>query len=172
VLWFIRQDPAALRQRLRRWAPLMAVSYVFALLLISRLLSVHWLSARDAIAQAYPLGLLPLFDYYIVSKAEAAKNIVGHALLYAPIGILLWMRYDAGVAGRAFCAAAAAAFLVELAHYFRPGLEGDINTVALAGLSAMLAARLMPAVWCMLRALVRQSASEPVRVGQADVRDV
>jgi VanZ family protein len=163
ILWLTRQDPAALRQRLRWWAPCMAVVYVAALLSVSGLLSVHWLFPRDAMARVYPLGLLPLFDYYIVSKAEAAKNIVGHALLYAPIGVLFWMRYDTRRGGRVFLLAAAVAFLVELARYFRPGLEGDINTVALAGLSAMLAARLMPDAWFMLTALVRQSAAAPVR---------
>jgi hypothetical protein len=172
MLWLTRQDPAALRQRLRRLAAWMVVPYVLALLLVSGLLSVHWLSARDAIAQANPLGLLPLFDYYIVSKAEAAKNIAGHAVLYAPIGVLLWMRYDTKGGGRAFFLATMAALLVELARYFRPGLEGDINTVALAGLSAMLASRLMPAVWLMLGALVRQSAPAPVRVWQSVGRAV
>ncbi|MEA2777774.1 MAG: hypothetical protein QOF90_3180, partial [Acetobacteraceae bacterium] len=159
ILWLTQQDPVALSQHFRRLAPWLAIFYLFSLLFVSRLLSAQWLSPKEAIEQLHPLGLLPLFDYYIVSKAEAAKNIVGHAMLYAPIGALLWMRYDIRAGGRAFMTAASMAFLVELARYFRPGLEGDVNTVVLAGISAMLAARLMPGVWFMLQALRQESTS-------------
>ena len=39
---------------------------------------------------------------------------------------------------------------VELGRYLRPGLEGDVNAVALATLSALFSARLMPGIWRML----------------------
>ncbi|MDR3533270.1 MAG: VanZ family protein [Rhodopila sp.] len=81
IRWLSRQDPDALRGRLRRLVPWAIVPYLVVLLLVNRLLSADWLSVQDAIAQANPLGLLPLFDYYIVTKAMAAKNIVGHAVL-------------------------------------------------------------------------------------------
>jgi hypothetical protein len=163
ILWLTQQDPVALSQHFRRLAPWLAILYLFSLLFVSRLLSAQWLSPKEAIEQLHPLGLLPLFDYYIVSKAEAAKNIVGHAMLYAPIGTLLWMRYDIRAGGRAFMTAASMAFLVELGRYFRPGLEGDVNTVVLAGISAMLAARLMPGVWFVLQALRQESTSTQSR---------
>jgi VanZ family protein len=172
ILWLMRQDPARLRQWLRKLAPWMVVPYVFVLLLVSRLLSRQWLSLDDALAQAYPLGFLPLFDYYIVSKAEAAKNIAGHALLYAPIGILLWMRYGVRTEGRALALAMTMAFMVEAARYFRPGLEGDVNTIAVAGVSAMLATRLMQPVWLMLEDLARRSAGATAGRHRRDRRAV
>jgi glycopeptide antibiotics resistance protein len=158
--WLARQDPERLRVRLRGWVPWMIPPYLLALLVVNRLLSPHWLSPDDVIDHTYRLGLIPLFDYYIVSKAAAAKNIVGHVLLYMPVGAGLWLRDGGRRGGRAFLLAALLSFGVELARYFRPGLEGDINAVAVAGLSAMLAMRLMPAVWSMLAKL---SAPVPVR---------
>ena len=86
--WLTRQDadPAARHPR-AAWCHGWCLPYLLALLLANRLLSLHWLSLAGAIDQAYPLGLLPLFDYYIVTKAEAAKNIVGHAVMYMPVGV-------------------------------------------------------------------------------------
>jgi glycopeptide antibiotics resistance protein len=163
ISWIVRQDADALRQRLGRLVPWAVLPYLFSVLLVNQLLSVHWLSWQDAVAQAYPLGIMPLFDYYIVTKAEAAKNIVGHVVLYMPVGIMLWLRYGDTVGGRAFLAAAALSFAVELGRYLQPGLEGDINAIAVAGLASLLAVRLMPAVWSMVRALGRQSAVPPMR---------
>jgi hypothetical protein len=105
-----------------------------------------------------------LFDYYIVTKAEAAKNIVAHLVMYAPIGAMAWL------SGRRAAAAPAAlglAFCIELARYFRPGLEGDVNAVVLAGLSAGFTAAAMPSVWQLLEgvALPKPSASGPGVIG-------
>lgn len=163
IRWLVRQDADALRRRLGRLVPLAVLPYLGCLLLVNRLLSTHWLSFPEAVAQAYPLGLLPLFDYYIVTKAEAAKNIVGHVALYMPVGVMLWLRYGGQSGGRAFAVASALSFGVELGRYFRPGLEGDINAVVVAGVSAMLAVRLMPAIWAMIEGLGRQSAPAVVR---------
>ena len=168
--WLVRQDMTRLRQRLRGLIPWMIPPYLLALLLVNRLLSLHWLTPHEAIANAYQLGLLPLFDYYIVSKAAAAKNIVGHVLLFMPIGTALWLR-DGGLrdggqrGGRAFLLAGLLSLSIETGRYLRPGLEGDINAVAVAGLSAMLAMRLMPTLWSMLATLAGQSASSPSEAG-------
>jgi glycopeptide antibiotics resistance protein len=156
--WLVRQDLDAVRQWLRRLVPWAVLPYVGCLLVVNRLVSIHWLSLHEALAQAYSLGLLPLFDYYIVTKAEAAKNIIGHAALYVPVGAMLWLRYDNTSGRRAFALAAGLSFLVEMARYFRPGLEGDINAVVVAGLSAMVTAWLMPVIWRMVQSLGRQAA--------------
>jgi glycopeptide antibiotics resistance protein len=161
--WVVRQDADALRWRLGRLVPWATGPYLLAVLLVNGLLSTHWRSWSDAVAQANPLGLLPLYDYYIVTKAEAAKNIVGHVVLYMPVGVLLWLRYGDGIAGRACAIAASLAFTIETARYFRPDMEGDLNAVAVAGLAAVLAVRLMPPVWSMMRALGRQAKVPPAR---------
>ncbi len=145
--WLGRSDLAAMRHGLATAALWLAVPYLVLLLAVNGLLSTHWLSASQAMSMGYPLGLLPLFDYYIVTKGEAAKNIVGHAVMYAPVGVLLWLRGRGAAAG---WVAALLSLGVETGRYFRPGLEGDVNAVAVAALSAWLVARMMPAVWWML----------------------
>jgi VanZ family protein len=162
--WLAVQDTTRLRHFLRAWVPWMILPYFVSVLLVNRLFSLQWLSLTDAIAQAYPLGMMPLFDYYIVSKAAAAKNIAGHVLLYMPIGVAIWLRYGRRGAPCAFIMAATLSLGVELGRYFQPGLEGDINAVAVAGLSALFTTRLMPAVWSMVTALAEPPAGTPAEL--------
>jgi glycopeptide antibiotics resistance protein len=165
IKWVIKGDPVRYRVLVRAWVPWLAVAYLAMLIMVNRLWSLDWRPAREVFTHADRLGLMPLFDYYIVTKAEAAKNIVAHVAMYLPVGVGLWF-LDSGprTARRAFVLAAALSFVVEVARYLRPGLEGDINAVVVAGLSAWAAAWLMPLVWSMLTALARQSGSSPVRV--------
>jgi len=164
--WLGRSDLASMRRGLAIAALWLAVPYLVLLLAVNGLLSTHWLSATQAMSMGYPLGLLPLFDYYIVTKGEAAKNIVGHLVMYAPVGVLLWLR------GRGAAAGLVAALLslgVEIGRYFRPGLEGDVNAIAVAALSALLVAKLMPAVWGMLEGVAPPRV--PTRAGMIGWRD-
>ena len=122
--------------------------YLLVLLSVNGLLSTHWQTPEETLSHLYTLGLLPLFDYYIVTKATAAKNIVAHLVMYAPIGVFVWLRgYRSGVAA---LTAMLLCLAVELGRYLRPGLEGDVNAIVLATLAALFSARLMPAIWRML----------------------
>lgn len=158
--WLGGQNINELHRRLTRLVPWLIPLYLIAVLLVNRVASPHWLTPNQAAQQFYPLGVLPLFDYYIVSKAAAAKNIVGHALAYMPVGAALWLRDGRQRTGQAFVLAALLSAGIEAARYFRPGLEGDINAVVVGGLSAALTMRLMPGIWAMLAMLARQP--EPV----------
>jgi VanZ family protein len=159
--WLVRQDIVRLRARLRALVPWLVPPYLLTVVLVAGLASARWLNPEQAAAQADRLGLLPLFDYYIVTKAEAAKDIAAHALMYAPVGVALWLLGPARrTAAHAFLLAAALSFLVELGRYFRPGTGGDINSVAVAGFAAMLAARAMPTAWSLLAGL---AAGAPCR---------
>jgi glycopeptide antibiotics resistance protein len=149
--WVIRQDPI----RLRQWLAFMALwavpPYLILLAAVNGLASTHWLSTGEAIANVYIRGLLPLFDYYIVTKAEAAKNIAAHIVMYAPIGLLVWVRgHRPGVA---LGWGALLALSVETGRFMRPGLQGDLNAVAVAGLTALLTAQLMAGVWRLLEGI-------------------
>jgi hypothetical protein len=158
-----RQDTAVLRHRLGMLVPWAVVPYLVLLLWVNGLLSLHWRSPSDAVETIYWLGLLPLFDWYIVTKAEAAKNIVAHLVMYAPIGAMLWLSARRpGSAGRAFRLGMLVGLAVELGRYLRPGLEGDINAVALGGFSAWLTASLMPTLWSMFGAIGRPTIDDGV----------
>jgi VanZ family protein len=148
-----KQDADRLLHRLRSRSAVAALPYLLLLFAVNGLLSRQWLTPSEALRSAYALGWLPLFDYYIVSKAAAAKNIVAHALMYAPIGVFAWL--NGARPAVALGTASLLALLVELARYMRPGLEGDVNAVAVAGAAAFLTARAMPAVWRIVTSVVK-----------------
>jgi len=121
---------------------------------VNGLLSLDWLSPATAAGGFYKLGIVPLFDYYIVTKAQAAKNIVAHVVMYAPIGVMMWLRAKNGGGGStAFGLAAFLSAIVEIGRFFRPGLVPDINAIPLAGAAAWATAAAMPVLWRMLAAV-------------------
>ncbi len=151
--WLLRQDAQRLLYRLRQLSVWAVLPYLLVLVAVNGLVSLDWITPGEAARRLPPLGLWPLYDYYIVSKASAARNIVAHALMYAPIGVFVWL--NGGRAHAAGWAAALLAFFVEALRYLRPGLEGDINAVAVAALTALLTVHAMPAVWWMLDGVAR-----------------
>ena len=161
--WLARQDLNQQRTRLAQLVPWALLPFLGLLLAVNGLLSPAWRSPAEAIETLSPHGLIPLYDYYIVTKAEAAKNIIGHAIMYAPIGVFVWLR---GYPNKlALLTALPLAACVEAARYLRPGLEGDVNAIAVAGLSAFVAARLLPGFWHMLEGVARPQISlAPVAV--------
>lgn len=168
----LQLDAEAMRRGLARAVPLLVLAYLLLVLAANRVLGTTWIPVGQAIAHSYKLGLIPLFDYYIVPKADAAKNIVGHALMYLPIGVLVWLRAPGrDRAGLAAALAVALALPVEAARYLRPGLEGDINAIAIAGLSAFLTARAMPVAWRLLLALHPQPAAPMPAATLGEVED-
>ena len=157
--WLVRQDPRRLRQRLSTWSLLLLPVYLLLLLAVNGVLSTQWRDPAETLRDVYVLGFIPLFDYYIVTKAAAAKNIVGHLAMYAPLGVFAWLRgYRPGAGfGWAFVLALG----IETARYLRPGLEGDVNAVAVAALAALFAGRLMPGLWRMLEGAMLPALATP-----------
>jgi VanZ family protein len=156
--WLVRQDADRVLDRLRLLSIWASLPYLVLLLAVNGLLSIHWRGPAEVVKSINPLGLLPFFDYYIVSKADAAKNIVAHAVMYAPLGLFVWLRGARPT--RALFAAIVLASIVEVGRYMRPGLEGDMNAVAVAGLAALLTVRLMPGIWWMLEGVTRPKGSK------------
>jgi len=161
--WLLRQDADRLLHRLRSLSAWAALPYLVLLLAVNGLLSLDWRTPTEAVQSINALGLLPLFDYYIASKAAAAKNIVAHAVMYAPIGLFFWL--NGARATRASACASLLALMVEAGRYMRPGLEGDVNAVLVAGVAAFLTARAIPSVWWMLKGIARP---HPIRLGTVE----
>lgn len=151
IHWLARQDMVRIRWRLAQLVPWAVVPYLALLVAANGLLSTDWLGPDEAWAAARPKGLMPLYNYYIVSKAEAARNIVAHAVMYAPIGAMVWLARGGPVTAGVL--AALVAFCVETARYFRPELQGEVNTVVVAAVAAWLTAALMPSLWWMLASI-------------------
>lgn len=107
-------------------------------------------------------GLLPLWHYYIVSKTQAMSSLAVHAVMFAPIGILMSLR-DKSPSGSAAAAASIAfvfSFLVEIARWLQPGLQPDFNDAVIAAISAWLAVKAMPIVWLMLASLAKDGTNK------------
>jgi VanZ family protein len=169
-----RQDSEQVHDELGALVPWAVPIYLLTLFSVNGLLSFDWIGAEQAERGLYGLGLLPLFNYYIVTKAQAAKNIIGHVVMYAPIGVMIWLRVRHGTGrGTSFFLAVLLSAIVETGRFFRPGLVPDINAVPLAGIAAWTAAALMPVLWQMLSAVTllraTQSRTLPLEGGDTPV---
>lgn len=154
IHWLTRQNPDQIKQVLGRVVPWAAPVYLVALAAANGLLSFDWTTPSHAARDFYLYGLIPLFDYYIVTKAQAAKNLMGHATMYAPVGLMVWLRAKhASGKTTAFILAALLSAIVEAGRFLRPGLVPDINAIPLAGAAAWCALALMPMLWRMLSAV-------------------
>lgn len=151
--WVVRCDPLVVRRWMVRLLPLAVPAYLVGLAAVNGLLSATWISPEAGIAALPAHALLPLFDYYIVTKAQAAKNIVAHAVMYVPVGVFAWLVFRSGGRGAAAVLAFLLSALVEGARLLRPGLQPDLNAVPLAAAAAWAAADLMPPLWRMLEGL-------------------
>lgn len=149
--WLVRQDPDGLRDSLSALVPWCVPLYLAGLLVVNGLISRHWIEPAEALAAIGPRTWIPLYNYYIVSKAQAALNIAAHAVMYVPAGVMIWLRIERGSgAVRAFLLAALLSLLIETGRFLRPGLVPDINAVPLAGIAACAAALMMPWIWRLL----------------------
>ena len=140
------------RTALARAVPLLVPLYLLALAGANALLARHWRTVAEARAALDPLGLIPLWHDYIVSKAEALKSTLVHLLMYAPVGGMVWLRGGRGrrAAWAAGVAAGVLSGLVEVGRWFRPGLQPDFNEIVIGGLAAFLAVRWLPGLWRVL----------------------
>jgi len=148
-------DLARGRQVAARIVPYAWVPYIIAVLFMNGLVTSHWRSFDAARAALDVRGLLPLWHYYIVSKTQAMASLAVHAVMFAPVGVLLSLqgRSPRADASRAALIAFMFALLVEIGRWLRPGLQPDFNDAVIAAVSAWLAARAMPAIWLMIGSL-------------------
>jgi len=147
-----RMDLSRLRQDLAQIVPYVWIPYAIAVLYMNGLVTRNWQSFDAARAALDVRGLLPLWHYYIVSKTQAMASLAVHAVMFAPIGVLISLRAKnsrvsaiaAGLIAFAF------AFLVELGRWMRPGLQPDFNDAVIAAAAAWLAVKALPVFWQMI----------------------
>ncbi len=155
--WAASQDLVRARVVIARLIPIIVIPYLLATAYVQGLFSSHWQTSDQVLAGLYWRGLMPLYSYYIVSKAHAALSMMAHAALYAPIGVMVGLR--SGGSRRSVLAAvilaALAAIAVEAARAFLPERQPDINAVGVAALAAGLAAWLAPMAWRVIGSISR-----------------
>ena len=161
-------DLGRFRTSLARLGPYLWVPYIIFVLYVNGLVPGHWRSLDEARATLDVRGLLPLWHYYIVSKTQAMASLAVHAVMYAPVGILISLRDEKRPRNSGVAALAAFFFssCVEIGRWLQPGLQPDFNTAFIAAVSAGLAVKAMPAVWLMVGSLARGKA--PARDGMQD----
>jgi VanZ family protein len=167
--WLSSQNIERSRLALARLVPLLAVAYLLLLAYVQDLLQPHWRTPAEALASIDPRAMLPLWHYYIVTKAHAAQDLAAHAAMYAPIGIMAWLRagHGRGGAWKVGLLAALLALFVETARGLLPGREPDPDAVVVAALAAALAFRACPAVWRLLASVSATPAIPPPRLPPA-----
>ena len=150
--WLAARDPRWLRYRAGRMLPFLVPIYLLLLVYANGLLTRGWVTPDQALAGLDPRGLLPLWHDYIVSKAHALQSDVVHVAMYAPIGVMIWLRRG-GTWRTAFVAAVMAGLLslaIELGRGLKPGLQPDFNEVLIGAIAAYVANRAMPILWPIL----------------------
>ena len=149
MAWLRRRDPAQVRRVLRRLVPLAVLPYVVAVLAVNNLLTPHWRTPDEAMAALDLRGLLPFWHDYIVSKAQALVSLLVHVTMYAPIGVMLWLRRGdtRGARWTAAVLAFVLAFAVEVGRWLKPDLQPDFNEAPIAAAAAWFAVRLAGYFW-------------------------
>ncbi len=160
---------------LRRWhyrasrmVPLMFVVYCILLIFVSGLVTSQWRTIAEAIVAFDSRGFLPFWHFYIVSKARGATSLVIHLFLFAPIGILIWLRRGLWTKG-AVVSAILALFLslaMEIGRWMKPGLQPDFSDPIIAATGAAFAFKLMPYLFQLLEREATMGASPTTRASR------
>lgn len=143
-------------RRVAAWLAALAVlPYLAALLVANSLVSLRFRPLAEVWATFDPRFLLPFWTHYMVPKAQAIKSVVVHALMYMPVGAMVWAWFGSGrwqvwlAAGLAFGLAVA----MEVGRMLTPDLMLDLNNAAIGALAAGLMVGLSRIVWTMLEGL-------------------
>jgi VanZ family protein len=137
-----RGAPGVLRHRLAALAPWFALPYAIAVLYVKGLLSSGWRTMPEALAAFDPLGLLPFYHDYIVTKAHAAQSVAFELICFAPIGVMIGLRGRCSGRASVWLAALIAlvfSVAVEFGRWLKPGLQPDFSNPVIAALGAALA---------------------------------
>ena len=137
-----RGEPGGLRDRLSGLVPWLALPYVIAVLYVKGLLSPGWRTMPEALAAFDPLGLLPFYHDYIVTKAHAAQSVAFELICFAPVGVMIALQAGRGGRASVWLAAGTAlvfSFAVEFGRWLKPGLQPDFSNPVIAAFGAGMA---------------------------------
>jgi VanZ family protein len=167
--WLADQDLPRARYRLGRMLPILVPLYLLLLVYANGLLTHAWMTPEQALANLNPRGLLPLWQDYIVSKDQALKSEVVHVAMYAPIGVMIWLRRggDRRTALAAATLAGLASLAIEVGRWLKPGFQPDFNEVLVGAFAAYVANRVMPLLWPILLSIPAMVQRDPSPAARA-----
>jgi len=154
VLFIQRIKGKDLRKRhyyFSRYVPTAIPIYLLLVMFVAGILSSQWWTLDEAANALEPRQFLPFWNFYIVSKAHAAQSLVVTAMIYAPIGLMVWLRRGFWSSGTKFSASLAffLSLAMELARMMKPGLRPDFSDPVIAAFAAGAAFKAMPFLWRM-----------------------
>jgi VanZ family protein len=134
-----------------RYVPTAIPIYLLLVMFVSGVLSSQWWTLDEATNALEPRQFLPFWNFYIVSKAHAAQSLVVTSMIYAPIGVMVWLRRGFWSSGTTFSASLAFALslTMELARMMKPGLRPDFSDPVIAAIAAGIAFKALPFLWRM-----------------------
>jgi hypothetical protein len=140
------------RLTLARAVPGLALAYVLLALAAKGLFTLDWRTPAQAWAALDPRGLMPFWNDYIVSKSHAAVATAAHVVLFAPIGVMVWLRRGVrpGAGWLAAILAVILSFVTEAGRWLQPGLQPDFSNLIIAAIAASLAIPLSEWLWGVL----------------------
>ena len=154
VLFVQRIKGKDLRKRhyyFSRYVPVTIPIYLLLVMFVSGVLSNQWWSLAEGTAALEPRQFLPFWNFYIVSKAHATQSLVVTSMVYAPIGVMVWLRRGFWSSGTMFSAflAFSLSLLMEFARMMKPGLRPDFSDPVIAAIAAGIAFKALPFLWRM-----------------------
>lgn len=132
------QNRAHLIQKLRslsrstRW--LAFAAYLLLLFAANNWFANHWFTGESVASKFEAVRFLPFYYHYFTTEAKALVSLVSVVLMYAPIGLLIWLSMRGPKA--ALWTAACLALIVETGKLFIQGVHPDPTNILLGGLSA------------------------------------
>lgn len=144
-----------------RFVPIAFPVYVLLVMFVSGLFTSQWWTSEEAVNALEPRQFLPFWNYYIVSKAHAAQSLVVEFFMFAPIGVMIWLRRGFWARGALFSATLAfgLSMLMEIGRLLKPGLRPDFSDPLIAALGAAVAFKAMPILWRMFEREAARSGS-------------
>lgn len=134
-----------------RYLPAAIPIYLLLVMFVSGILSDRWWTLDEATNALEPRQFLPFWNFYIVSKAHATQSLVVTSMVYAPIGVMVWLRRGFWSSGTAFSASLAftLSLTMELLRMMKPELRPDFSDPIIAAIAAGAAFKALPFLWRM-----------------------
>ena len=128
---------------------------------VSGLLTSQWGTIDEGVHALTIRQFLPFWNFYIVSKAHATQSFVVEFLIFAPIGVMVWLRRGFWSSGATFSAGLAftLSILMEFGRLMKPGLRPDFTDPIIGAIGAAVAFKAMPILWKMFEREAARSGS-------------
>jgi VanZ family protein len=119
----------------------LVVLYLLALAVVTGWFASSWQGFAAAEQSLAATRFLPFYYHYFTTEQAALLSFVSVMLMYAPIGVLAWLRWWSPTVASWLAMLAAAG--IEASKLFLPGMHADPTNVLIAAFAAWVVVRLL-----------------------------